>query len=41
MGIYIYEKVLDNGKKTVSFEDKIHGAFNIKVIKLLQSLYCS
>ena len=28
-------------KKSMFYEDKIHGAFHIKVIKLLQSLYCS
>ena len=34
----IYEKVQDRGQKIVSFEDKIQGAFNNKVTKLLQSL---
>ena len=29
------------GLKIVSFEHKIHGAFNIKMIKLLRSLHCS
>ena len=37
----VYDKVQDRGQNIVSFEDKIHGAFNIKVIKLLQSLYCN
>ena len=31
-----YDKVQERDQKTVSFEDKIHGSFNIKVIKLLQ-----
>ena len=39
--IFIYDKVQDRGQKIVSFEEKIHGAFIIKMIKLLQSLYCS
>ena len=31
----LYDKVQDRGQKIVLFKDKIHGAFNIKVIKLL------
>ena len=36
-----YDKTQDRGQKIVSFKVKIHGACNINVIKLLQSLYCS
>ena len=36
----VYDRVQDRGHKIVSFEDKIHGAFNMKVIQFLQSLYC-
>ena len=34
--VKIYDKVQERDQKTMSFEDKIHGSFNIKVIKLLQ-----
>ena len=34
-----YDKIQDRRQKIVSFEDKVHGAFNMRVIKLLQSLY--
>lgn len=36
-----YDKTQERGQKIVSFKVKIHGACNINVIKLLQSLYCS
>ena len=37
---WIFQKVQDRGQKIVRFEENIHGAFNIKVIKLLPSLNC-
>ena len=35
---HTYDKVQNRGPKIVSFEDKTHGAFNIKVIKLLENV---